>query len=52
MTAAKYLQVFSLTIAGLLFGTDLLWAQRSPADNHVAYYQQLLKRNPQNAKAY
>ena len=54
MTAAKYLQVFSLTIAGLLVGLDrdLLWAQRSPADNHVAYYQQLLKRNPQNAKAY
>ena len=54
MTAVKYLQVFSLTIAGLLVGLDrdLLWAQRSPADNHVAYYQQLLKRNPQNAKAY
>ncbi len=54
MTAVKYLQVFSLTIAGLLIGsdTDLLWAQPSAADNHVAYYQQLLKRNPQNAKTY
>ena len=54
MSAVKYLQVLSLTIAGLLVGldTDLLWAQRSAADNHVAYYQQLLKRNPQNAKAY
>ncbi len=43
-----------MTIAGLLVGldTDLLWAQRSAADNHVAYYQQLLKRNPQNVKAY
>jgi tetratricopeptide (TPR) repeat protein len=54
MPAVKYLQVLSLTIAGLLVGldTNLLWAQRSAADNHVAYYQQLFKRNPQNAKAY
>ena len=54
MPTVKYLQVLSLTIAGLLFGldTNLLWAQPSAADNHVAYYQQLLKRNPQNAKAY
>ncbi len=54
MPAVKYLQVLSLTIAGLLVGldTNLLWAQPSAADNHVAYYQQLLKRNPQNAKAY
>jgi tetratricopeptide (TPR) repeat protein len=54
MPTLKYLQVLSLTIAGLLLGldTDLLWAQRSAVDNHVAYYQQLLKRNPQNVKAY
>lgn len=54
MPAVKYFQVLILAIVGFLVGldTDLLWAQRSAADNHVAYYQQLLKRNPQNAKAY
>lgn len=27
-------------------------AQRSATDNHIAYYQRLLQRNPQNARAY
>ena len=27
-------------------------AQRSPTDNHIAYYQRLLQRNPQNPRAY
>jgi tetratricopeptide (TPR) repeat protein len=54
MIFVRYPNVFVFPLAMFLFGgtAGSLWAQRSPADNHVVYYQQLLKRNSQNAKAY
>jgi tetratricopeptide (TPR) repeat protein len=53
MTTVKCLQLVIFTTAAfLMWGAAALWAQRSAADNHIAYYQQLLKRNSQNAKAY
>jgi tetratricopeptide (TPR) repeat protein len=53
MTSLKRLQFFILaTAAFVTWNAAALWAQRSATDNHVAYYQQLLKRNPQNARAY
>jgi tetratricopeptide (TPR) repeat protein len=53
MTSLKRFQVFILaTAAFVTCNAAVLWAQRSATDNHIAYYQQLLKRNPQNARAY
>jgi tetratricopeptide (TPR) repeat protein len=53
MSSLKRLQVFILaTAAFLTWNAAALWAQRSATDNHIAYYQQLLKRNPQNPRAY
>jgi tetratricopeptide (TPR) repeat protein len=34
------------------FGTDFSFAQQSRTDIQISYYQELLKRNSQNAKAY
>jgi tetratricopeptide (TPR) repeat protein len=53
MTSLKRLQVLILaTAAFVTCNAAALWAQRSATDNHIAYYQQLLKRNPQNPTAY
>ena len=52
MTSLKRFPVFILAVAFVNWNGAALWAQRSATDNHVAYYQQLLKRNPQNARAY
>jgi tetratricopeptide (TPR) repeat protein len=53
MTTIKYLQVFIFAMAAFfMWDAAPLLAQRSAADNHISYYQQLLKRNPQSATAY
>jgi len=46
--------VAMLTLALLLVGfqTNEVQAQRTSTDNQIVYYQQLIKRNPRNAKAY
>ncbi len=41
-----------LVIALVLASEDNLFAQRSVTDNQIGHYQLLLKRNPQNARAY
>jgi tetratricopeptide (TPR) repeat protein len=53
MTSLKRLQGFILaTVASVMWNAASVWAQRSATDNHIAYYQQLLTRNPQSARAY
>lgn len=39
-------------IGFLIVGSMPASAQRTATDNHIAYYQRLLQRNPQNARAY
>ena len=48
-TVAKLLL---LVIAVVLLSEDNLLAQTGVTDNQIDYYQQLLRRNPRNAKAY
>ena len=51
----KTLQYLStIVVAALLFvlNIDQALAQSSRTDSQIAYYQQLIKRNPRNAKAY
>jgi tetratricopeptide (TPR) repeat protein len=49
---------FRVVFLCLLVWTVLLWtespahAQRTGADHHISYYQQLLRRNADNARAY
>lgn len=45
-------KILFLVIAIVLASDENLFAQRSVTDNQIGYYQQLLRRNPQNAKAY
>jgi tetratricopeptide (TPR) repeat protein len=45
-------RILLLVIAIVLASDENLFAQRSVTDNQIGYYQQLLRRNPQNAKAY
>jgi tetratricopeptide (TPR) repeat protein len=53
MTSLKRLKIFILTTAAFVTcNAAALWAQRNATENHIAYYQQLLKRNLQNARAY
>ena len=48
--ALAFMSLASLWI--VCFGATELLAQRSLTDNQIAYYQQLIKRNPRNAKVY
>jgi tetratricopeptide (TPR) repeat protein len=51
----KTCQYVSTTlVAALLFllGTDHVLAQLTRTDSQIAYYQQLIKRNPRNGKAF
>jgi tetratricopeptide (TPR) repeat protein len=41
-----------LVFALLVFGVEPAQAQRTKTDHQIAYYQTLLKRSPQSAKAY
>lgn len=41
-----------LVIGVVLISEKNLFAQRSATDNQIGYYQRLLKRNPQSAKAF
>ena len=41
-----------LVFALLVFGVEPAQAQRMKTDHQIAYYQTLLKRSPQSAKAY
>jgi tetratricopeptide (TPR) repeat protein len=46
--------VLTTLVAALLFllGTDHVLAQLTRTDSQIAYYQQLIKRNPRNGKAF
>ncbi len=50
LRAGKMILVLALSV--FAFWPEALLAQRTPTDNQIAYYQQLLKRNPRNATAY
>jgi tetratricopeptide (TPR) repeat protein len=52
MKTFKVAKLLLLVIAVVLVAKGNLFAQRSVTDNQIGYYQQLLKRNPQSAKAY
>ena len=49
-----YQYLSTIVVAALLFvlSIDQALAQSSRTDSQIAYYQQLIKRNPRNAKAY
>src|SRR5262249_57909072 len=46
--------VLTPLVAALLFllGTDHVVAQLTRTDSQIAYYQQLIKRNPRNGRAF
>jgi len=52
MKTCRY--VSTTLVAALLFllGTDHVLAQLTRTDSQIAYYQQLIKRNPRNGKAF
>ena len=53
MPLVKTIGVVILAATALLTMRALpVAAQRATTDNHIAYYQQLLQRNPQNPRAY
>jgi tetratricopeptide (TPR) repeat protein len=52
MKTFKAVKLLLLIIAAVLFSVANLFAQRSATDNQIGYYQQLLRRNPQSAKAF
>ena len=52
MKTFKAAKLLLLIIAAVLFSAANLLAQLSATDNQIGYYQQLLRRNPQSAKAY
>jgi len=53
MPLVKTIAVVILAATALLTMRALpVAAQRATTDNHIAYYQQLLQRNPQNPRAY
>ena len=52
MNTLKVIKLLLLVIAVVLVAKGNLFAQRSVTDNQIGYYQQLLKSNPQSAKAY
>jgi tetratricopeptide (TPR) repeat protein len=49
-----YQYILTPLVAALLFllGTDHVLAQLTRTDSQIAYYQQLIKRNPRNGKAF
>ncbi|HYY26100.1 MAG TPA: tetratricopeptide repeat protein, partial [Candidatus Udaeobacter sp.] len=52
MKTRKYITAIIVAILGLSgFGPDAS-AQTMPTDNQITYYQQWLKRNPRNSRAY
>jgi tetratricopeptide (TPR) repeat protein len=52
MKTRQYITAIIVAILGLSgFGTDAS-AQSMPTDNQITYYQQWLKRNPRNSRAY
>jgi tetratricopeptide (TPR) repeat protein len=53
MKTQKYLWATLLTILSLcVFASNFSFAQTTRTDNLITHYQQLLRRNPRNAKAY
>jgi tetratricopeptide (TPR) repeat protein len=40
------------TLSFFVFGSSVSFAQSTRTDNQIGYYQELLNRNPRNAKAY
>ena len=52
MKSRKYITAIIVAILALyVFGSDS-FAQGTRTDNQITYYQQLLRRNPRNSKAY
>jgi tetratricopeptide (TPR) repeat protein len=52
MLSLQRAPVMIATAVFLMMGSAPVSAQRTPADNHIVYYQQLLKRSPRDARAY
>jgi tetratricopeptide (TPR) repeat protein len=50
MPSLKYVSVVLAVM--VMMGSVPASAQRTTTDNHIVYYQQLLKRSPRNARAY
>src|SRR5262245_41978659 len=52
MKTFKSVKLLWMLLAVMFLPERNLFAQRSSTDNQIGYYQQLLRRMPQNAKAY
>lgn len=52
MKTYHYLSTIVVAVLLFVLSTDQVLAQSSRTDNQVAYYQQLIKRNSRNAKAF
>jgi len=52
MKIQRHIVAAIVTVLGLGFGPNLSFAEGARTDNQIAYYQQLLTRNPRNSKAY
>ena len=52
MKIQRHVVAAIVTVLGLGFGPNPSFAEGARTDNQIAYYQQLLTRNPRNSKAY
>ena len=52
MKTCQYLSTTLVAALLFLLGTDHVLAQLTRTDSQIAYYQQLIKRNPRNGKAF
>ena len=52
MKTCQYLPTTLVAALLFLLGTDHVLAQLTRTDSQIAYYQQLIKRNPRNGKAF
>src|SRR5207249_2746896 len=52
MKIQRHVVAAIVTVLGLGFGPNPSFAEGARTDNQIAYYQQLLRRNPRNSKAY
>src|SRR5207237_5228400 len=52
MKIQRHVVAAIVTVLGLGFGPNPSFAEGARTDKQIAYYQQLLTRNPRNSKAY
>src|SRR4029077_12414663 len=51
-TQRNLLAIIIATLSFFAFGSNFSFAQSTRTDNQIGYYQELLNRNPRNARAY